>query len=286
MWPSGPQWFLWQLFVLSTLAAALHGFAPRLRHALSDLAGRTSDRPLAFFAVLTGLSAFAYLPLAMIYTPWDWTYLGPFSFQLSRPLHYLVYFFAAFTIGSYGCDRSVLRTDGPIARHCFAWLAGTVTCFAAWGGLTSLTLPDWNASPLLYRFAAALAFPPACATGVLAYLSIALRLLRARHPVLDSLSANAYGIYLGHYVFVLWLQYALIDATLNAFGKVIVVFVVALALSWVTSAGTRRAGNAVARMIAKPAAKTTAKTTAKTVEALVGGSTAIPHSDAIANHTR
>jgi surface polysaccharide O-acyltransferase-like enzyme len=54
---------------------------------------------------------------------------------------------------------------------------------------------------------------------------------------LDSLSQNAYGIYLVHYVFVVWLQYALLDASLDAFGKVAIVFVAALALSWATSGG-------------------------------------------------
>jgi hypothetical protein len=241
MWPAGPQWFLWQLFVLSTLAAALYGFAPRWRHALSRLVGQLSERPLAFFVGLTALSGAAYVPLAMAFTPWDWTYLGPFSFQLSRPLHYLVYFFAAFSIGSYGCDRSLLRADGPLARHWLAWCAAAALCFGAWGGLTSLTLPDWNASPLPSRLAAALAFPPACATGILAYLGATLRLLRARAPVLDSLSANAYGIYLVHYVFVLWLQYALTGVTLSAFIKLTLVFAVALALSWSASAGARAA---------------------------------------------
>jgi len=266
MWPSGPQWFLWQLFVLSTLAAGLHGFAPQLRHAMSRLVGRLSDRPLAFFLGLTGFSGLAYLPLAMAFTPWDWTYLGPFSFQLSRPLHYLVYFFAAFAIGGHGCDRSVLRTNGPIARYWFAWLAAAMICFVVWGGLTWLTLPDWNASPLSYRLAAALAFPLACATGVLTHLGIALRLLRARDRVLDSLSANAYGIYLVHYVFVLWLQYALIGVTMGAFGKVTLVLSVALALSWTASAGTKAVANLLEASLRRP--------------------TTGSHKDAIVDHTR
>ena len=270
MWPTGPQWFLWQLFVLSMLAAALYGFAPRWRHALSDLVGRLSDRPLTFLVGLTGLSTLAYLPLAMAFTPWDWTYLGPFSFQLSRPLHYLVYFFAAFAIGSHGCDRSLLRPDGPIARYWLAWLAAAMICFGTWGGLTSLTMPDWNASPLPYRLAAALAFPPACATGVLAYLGMTLRLLGARDRVLDSLSANAYGIYLVHYVFVLWLQYALIGASQSVFVKVIFVFAVALVLSWATSAGAKQVGKRVA----------------KAVKALARAPTTISHKGAIADQTR
>ena len=237
MWPSGPQWFLWQVFVLSALAAALYRIAPRLRHGLSRLVGRLNDRPIAFLAGLMALSALAYVPLALAFSPWDWTNFGPFSFQQCRPLLYLIYFFAGFSVGGYGCDRSLLRIDGPVARHWLAWPAAAVMCFAVWGGLTSLTLPDWHASPLSYRFAAAFAFPFACTTGVLAFLGAALRLLCRRDRVLDQLSHHAYGIYLVHYVFVLWLQYALVGAALNAPAKMMIVFWSAMMLSWGASAG-------------------------------------------------
>lgn len=235
MWPSGPQWFLWQVFVLSALASALYGFTPRWGSALSRLVGRLNDRPVVFVAGLIALSALAYIPLALVFSPWQWSNVGPLSFQDSRPLLYLVYFFAGFAIGSHGCDRSVLRADGPIARYWLAWLAAAVISMCVWGGLTSLTLPDWDASPLVDRWASASAFPFACTAGMMAYLAIALRLLRARDRVLDSLSRNAYGIYLVHYVFVLWLGYALVGKTLNAPAKMFIVFTAALAASWLTS---------------------------------------------------
>jgi surface polysaccharide O-acyltransferase-like enzyme len=152
-------------------------------------------------------------------------------------LHYLVYFFAGFAIGSYGCDRGILRGDGPFARQWLAWLAAAGAGFAAWGGLTSLTLPDWSTSPLAYRLAAAFAFPLACATGALCLLAISLRLMRTRDRALESLSTNAYGIYLLHYIFVVWLQYALLAVDLNAIGKATIVFAGALTLSWAASAG-------------------------------------------------
>jgi glucans biosynthesis protein C len=236
MWPTGPQWFLWQLFLFSALGAALHGFAPSWRPVLGRLV-----------AGLTALSALGYVPLAMAFGPWEWTYLGPFSFQLSRPLHYFVYFFAGFAIGAYGIDRSVLRSDGPLARQWLVWLAAAVASFAAWGGLTSQTLPDWNTAALAYRVAAAAIFPVASATGVLAFVAIALHWMPAADRVLGSLSANAYGIYLVHYVYVLWLQYALRGAGLNAFGKVGLVFTAALALSWVTSGMVRIGMDALVR---------------------------------------
>lgn len=238
MWPSGPAWFLWQLFVLSALAAGLHALAPHWERAMSDLAARFSDRPLAFVIGVVVLSMLAYVPLAMIFSPWDWTTIGPFSVQLSRPLHYVVYFLAGVAIGSNGADGGLLRPGGPLAQHWLAWLAAAVAGFAAWGGLTSLTMPDWSASPMVYRLAAAFAFPLACATGVFFLLAFCLRLMQWRHPVLDSLSSNAYGIYLVHYIFVVWLQYAMLGIALGAVAKAAIVFAGALALSWLLCVGS------------------------------------------------
>jgi len=239
MWPAGPAWFLWQLFALSAIAAALQAFAPQWLEAQSRLAARLGDRPLALFIVLVAASALGYVPLALMFTAWDWASLGPFAVQLSRPLVYLVYFFAGVALGSQGFDRGLLRSDGALARHWLVLLALALVTMSAWGLLTSLTLPDWNASPLVYRLMAALAFPPACASGGLSLLAIALRFLIFRDRVLDSLSANAYSIYLLHYVAVVWLQYALLAVALSAVVKGAIVFALALGASWAASTGLR-----------------------------------------------
>jgi glucans biosynthesis protein C len=58
----------------------------------------------------------------------------------------------------------------------------------------------------------------------------------ARHSlVLDGLSANAYGLYLMHYDFVIWLQFALLGTTLFAVVKAAIVFGGTLLLSWVAT---------------------------------------------------
>ncbi|MGA8498339.1 MAG: hypothetical protein WB764_22825 [Xanthobacteraceae bacterium] len=57
---------------------------------------------------------------------------------------------------------------------------------------------------------------------------------RHRHSRrLDSLSANAYGLYLVHYNFVVWLQYALLGTALFARIKAAAVFGGTLVLSWI-----------------------------------------------------
>jgi hypothetical protein len=239
-WPSGPPWFLWQLFALSVLGAALAACAPRALNALGKLIARVHERPLPFFLVLSAISAVAYVPLAVVYSPWDWGQLGPFSLQHSRPLHYAVYFFAGFALGSCGFDRGLLTSDGALARHWLAWLATAFATFGIWGGLTSLTMPDWFAASLVARVAASMAFVLACPAGCLALLAFCLRFMRARHAALDSLSRHAYAIYLVHYAIVLWAQLALLGSPLPAIVKAALVFVTAVALSWGASVAFAR----------------------------------------------
>src|SRR5215831_5552507 len=93
-WPCGPQWFLWQLLALNILAAIVYYFAPSCGTSLARWAASLGKRPSHFFAMLATASALAYVPLAVAFTPWQWTEWGMFSFQLSRPLHYGVYFVA------------------------------------------------------------------------------------------------------------------------------------------------------------------------------------------------
>ena len=65
---------------------------------------------------------------------------------------------------------------------------------------------------------------------------------------LDSLRANAYGIYLVHYPLVIWAQYYLLDWPLGAVAKAAIVFAVSLGGSWGLVAMARRIG-AVGRII-------------------------------------
>jgi peptidoglycan/LPS O-acetylase OafA/YrhL len=230
-WPCGPQWFLWQLLALNLLAAILHRVAPGWHEGLKSAAASARNHPTRFFAVLVAVSALAYVPLALIHSPWNWANYGPFSFQLSRPLHYLVYFFAGMVVGAPGLDRGLLAADGALARNWAAWLAAAVAGFILWAAPTSLTLGDTPAS-FGIQFASAMGFTIACAAGCFFLLAVCLRFAAERTRLLGSLSANAYSIYLLHYVFIVWLQYAVLNVALFAVGKAAIVFCGTLAMSW------------------------------------------------------
>jgi surface polysaccharide O-acyltransferase-like enzyme len=68
-----------------------------------------------------------------------------------------------------------------------------------------------------------------------------LRFGQWRQPAFESLSANAYRIYLIHYVFAVWLQFALLGIGLSAIGKATTVFGLTVILSWAVAAATGRA---------------------------------------------
>ena len=70
--------------------------------------------------------------------------------------------------------------------------------------------------------------------------AIFLRFANARWPVIDSISEHAYGIYFFHYLFVVWLQYALLDFAAPAVVKGLAVFVGTVLLSWAASVATTR----------------------------------------------
>ncbi len=235
-WPSGPQWFLWQLLAVNLFAAGLYAAWPEFVERLSRLGSWAGERPLKFFVMFITASALVYVPLALSFSPWRWSAIGPFSLQFCRPVHYVVYFFTGFILGSYGLDRGLLACDGPLARTWRLWFAAAIVSFGIWAGFTNLTLPDWSKAAIAAQLATALAFPVACATGGLFLVAVCLRFAaHIRQWALDSLSANAYGIYMLHYVFVVWLQYALLDSNLFGPAKAAIVLTGALIMSWTSS---------------------------------------------------
>jgi hypothetical protein len=231
-WPCGPQWFLGELLAFNILAAAAYRFIPGWDRHLVRLAALADSNPVRFVAGLATISAVVYVPLMLAYSPFAWVNIGPISFQSSRPLHYLVYFLAGVAVGTYGLDRGLLDCDGVLARRWPAWLAAAFAGFLLWAAPTSVTLADWSSAPLIVKFAAGAGFAVACATSCLCSLAVCLRFAHWRAWAFDSLSTNAYRMYLIHYVFAVWLQYALLGTGLFAVGKAVIVFGGTLIMSW------------------------------------------------------
>ncbi len=74
------------------------------------------------------------------------------------------------------------------------------------------------------------------ATACFAAAATFLRFAARPWPSFEGISENSYGIYLFHYVFILWAQYLLLSVAIPAIAKGAIVFGVTLVLSWAASA--------------------------------------------------
>jgi hypothetical protein len=236
--PNGQLWFLWHLLALNFVAAAIYWIAPDALKALGRFSAAVGRRPSVYFAVFVAASAVAYVPVALAFTPWQWSDFGPLSVQWCRPLLYGVNFFAGIGIGAAGLDVGLLAVDGPLGRRWKLWLGVALASWFLWMGVTSFTLE--GQAPLFIEIASDLLFVLACAGGAFFVIAASLRFGTKRLPIFESLAVNAYSLYLVHYVFVVWLQYALLGVAVFAIIKGAIVFCATAVLSWLTIIGYER----------------------------------------------
>jgi hypothetical protein len=239
-WPSGPLWFLSFVLVLNAMAAGLYRLAPRAGELLIRLSADAAARPIRFFIVLAGISALAYVPLASVYPPWQWTRFGPFHFQTGFAAQYVIYFFAGLMLGAYRLERGLFATDGMPVRRWGRWVAFALAAFLLWIIPTALSVKGDGATPPALHVAADLGLVLYAASACIGLAAIFLRFAAVRRPMLAALSENAYGMYLFHYVFVIWTQYALLHVALPGIAKGAIVFTVTLVLSWATTVAVGR----------------------------------------------
>jgi glucan biosynthesis protein C len=219
-WPSGPMWFVGALLVFDTAAVSLLT-CPGIEARVSRW-GTALDRrsPSLLFAIFVGLAALAYLPLDVVVGPSAWMTAGPFGIQASRIGLYGFFFIAGMIVGA---DRLAEAFD----QHWLRWPSLAVFATALVVALDGSKLPDALDGTVTLVFAAAMA------AGLLA---LAVRFGRRRSAVGDSLSANAYGIYLLHWPIVIWLQVALLPVPLGPLDKGLLAIVVGFGLSWLAAA--------------------------------------------------
>ncbi len=231
-WPSGPLWFVGALLVFD-LVLALSLSQPGVERGVRALA-RWLDRhpPWAWFSGFVALSLLVYLPLRLAFGASLWLTAGPFGVQACRIGLYFFFFAAGALVGAE-------RLAAAFERNWLRWPLLAALVNVPFLALQDADLPDLVDGALLVLFASTMA---------LGLLALAVRFGRRRSEVGDSLSANAYGIYLLHWPIVLWLQYVLTEASLPPIAKGVLVLVSAFALSWFASSLLRRAPG-VARVV-------------------------------------
>jgi surface polysaccharide O-acyltransferase-like enzyme len=248
-WESGPIWFLAVLFAFDMLAAVLYRAAPGSVETIGRLSTARLKHPAYAFWMFLAASVAVYVPLDFYFGIGRWFTLGPLAIQADRILLYLLYFFVGAGIGAVKGDRSLLSDQGELARRWPAWLAATLLTFAGLIGLVYYKrefLSDPNNPPPWWDTAHALFFACFSASQTLNLLALFLRFDSRGKSILDSLRESSFGIFLIHYVPLLWLQYALYGITLapavqaTAILKALIVFVLTFAISWAATGALRK----------------------------------------------
>ncbi|MCP9625852.1 acyltransferase [Rhodopseudomonas palustris] len=242
-WPSGPLWFLWVLFIYTFIGGTMYRISRHTLDPLNRLAYLGYQRPFVYILATFAITAAVYVPARLYFGPNQWFEVGPFSVQESRVLLYAVYFFMGAGIGACHPERGVISAGGRLAKQWYIWAMLAVLPYATmWGfiGIKRGILDNPPDLPMWYEAGYGLAFAAFSVTVIFAILAYFLRFQRAGWSILDPLQHDAYGIFLVHYAYMLWLQYALYDLQWPAIAKASTVFVLGLILSWATTAVLRK----------------------------------------------
>jgi surface polysaccharide O-acyltransferase-like enzyme len=252
-WPSGPAWFLWVLLALDIVAAVLLAVAPRMLKMSGLLIFSLRDRPWAAFAAFLAASVVLYVPMRLISGDMSWLEPDgyPLPIQTSRILLYAGYFLTGVGIGVVSLRAGILSEGGEFAKRWPAWLAFALLFY---GAILLLVyahhnwIADFDSPPLAWQAGYGLAFSLFSAAMTFTVLAVSVSFAASGMKLLDAMRPQAYGIFLIHYVFIIWLQYAVYDYAWPAFVKFAFVFIGTLALSWVATALLRKVP-IVSRMI-------------------------------------
>ncbi|SDF80078.1 acyltransferase family protein [Chitinophaga filiformis] len=244
-WPVGPPWFIWVLFAFNLLFALIYALAKNIFNNTGSRISRLANRPVLCFFLLAILTWILYVPAAYNIGAGTWTGWGPFDFQLSRILLYFGYFITGAIIGNSDFHNGIFARDSMLVNRWKIWvvLALVVYCILTVSGennvlknlVVNRVLPEFTAWMIYYTV-----YVFSCVLSCIAFLTTFRVIANTPKAWMDSLAANAYLIYLIHYIFVLWTQLFMLDLATPVFAKFLIVFLNALALSWMISIFLRR----------------------------------------------
>ncbi|MEA2896400.1 MAG: hypothetical protein QOJ84_2015 [Bradyrhizobium sp.] len=242
-WPSGPLWFLWVLLAFDLTASLLYRLSPSLLDPINRLSLRGFDKPVEFFLVMVAVTMVLYVPSRLYFGVNHWFELGPFSVQASRVLLYAAYFFIGAGIGAANFERGLLAADGQLAKSGWGWAIATFIPYCLLWVLIYIKrgiLGNPSPLPVWYEAFYSVFFTVFSAAMLFTILAYFLRFKRSGWSVLDPMQKDAYGIFLVHYAFALWIQYWLYDFDLPAIVKVLIGFAFTLATSWALTRALRQ----------------------------------------------
>jgi glucans biosynthesis protein C len=237
-WPVGPPWFIWVLFLFNVLFAVFHSRFQKLNGRIEKLSSCIKNKPVILFVTLFVITWILYVPIAYNIGAGTWTGIGPFDFQLSRILLYFGYFIIGVLIGNTDFNNDLFSIKSTIVKKWWLWLVLSLLVYAL---LTMIAEPlrQMLKNGIIKEFYAwmiyYIIYVASCIMSCIAFITTFRKLVHTGKRWWDSLSENAYLIYLIHYIFVIGIQFALLTYNIPAILKFFITFIFALSFSWLAS---------------------------------------------------
>ncbi|MGO4289828.1 acyltransferase family protein [Chitinophaga sp. RAB17] len=234
-WPVGPPWFIWVLFLFNLIFALCYPFVKNGISMSGAWLALQKQRPLKLLLLWYVFTWIVYVPFILLVSPDAWTGIGPFDFQISRFLLYFGYFLLGILIGVPGLNNGIFAGEAVWVKRWPVWLLACVAVFVLLmfiaAPLTVMVQQHQLSEVqgiLIYRSVWILS----CTLSSIAFLTTFKSIFNKTGRWWKSLAANAYGIYLVHYIFVVWCQFLLLDFNLPALVKFFITFFFAVGMSW------------------------------------------------------
>ncbi|MGC2774017.1 MAG: acyltransferase [Bradyrhizobium sp.] len=244
-WPSGSAWFLGVLLMFDAAAALSWAVVPQAFSRLGQWAETLLRRPLAGFIVFLLIANAAYLPPHLWFGDGVWFMPGhfPLPLQASRALLYPAFFLAGVALGAARLTTAPFAAQGALVQRWLVWFALSYGCYGMILFLAYVHhnwITDFDAPPVWWRAAYGIAVASFCAAMAFAVPTFFQRWANAPLSLMDRIQPSAYGIYLLHFLPLLWLQYLVYDPAWPAAVKFAIVLVGTLSASWLAAAALRR----------------------------------------------
>lgn len=237
-WPVGPPWFIWVLFLFNIVIALILPFIKNQMVALSEKLSILKNKPLTLFTMWVIVTWIIYVPMRITFGADTWTGIGPFDFQKSRLLLYFGYFMIGVIIGSISNEQSLFSFDSKLIKNWKIWIILSLIAYLSLllvkdpleQLLSNRQLNDIQIQLIYSTF-----YVISCALSCFAFISTFKAIGNKPNLFFESLVPNAFGIYLIHYILIVWCQFALLQFDIPAVLKFAITFLIVLLTSWIIS---------------------------------------------------
>ena len=233
MWPVGPPWFIWILLLFNIIAAFIPlSFYNVLSGKLITLSRSLPLFIIAFFVIVS----VSFIPISLWVGQYKWTGFGPFDFQVNRIFFYFVFFLLGVCLGNTDWESYFFTNNRLFNKSWLFWALISAGCYVmvelvTYSGAGIAAKMNLNATEGYFIFD--LFFVASSIGSSLFFLSLFKQKIRSPNRLWTNFSANAYGIYLLHYIFLTPLQFLLLSVSLPVVIKFLLVFTLALFMSWI-----------------------------------------------------